>query len=109
MKIKTAAAAFLAGALALPLAGYGADNDSDRTSAKDFFNDSLITTKIKVKLTEEKLANMVKIKVDTDNKGVVTLSGTAATQEEADKAVSIARGVNGVATVENNIEVAARK
>jgi hyperosmotically inducible periplasmic protein len=108
MKIKTAAA-FLAGALALPVAGYSADNGSDRTSPKDFFNDSIITTKIKVKLTEEKLANAVKIKVDTDNKGIVTLSGTAGNQEEADKAVSIARSVSGVAAVENRIEVAARK
>jgi hyperosmotically inducible protein len=109
MKIKTAAAAFLAGALTLPVAGYSTDNGSDRTSPKDFFNDAIITTKIKVKLTEEKLANVVKIRVDTDNKGVVTLSGTAGSQEESDKAVSIARGVEGVATVENNIEVAARK
>ena len=80
-----------------------------RRSPKDFVSDSIITTKIKVKLAEEKLANAVQIKVDTDNKGVVTLSGTAKTQEEADMAVSIARSVQGVATVENNIQVAARK
>ena len=109
MKIKTAAAGFLAGALALPVVGYTAGSDSDRSSPKDFVSDSIITTKIKVKLAEEKLANAVQIKVDTDNKGVVTLSGTAKTQEEADMAVSIARSVQGVATVENNIQVAARK
>jgi len=108
MKIKIAAACFLAGALALPVAGYTADSDSDRSSPKAFVKDAVITTKIKAKLAEEKLASAVQIKVDTDNNGVVTLSGTARTQEEADKAVSIARNVEGVAAVENHIKVAAR-
>ena len=109
MKSKIAAACFLAGALTLPVAGYTADSDSDRLSATAYVKDSIITTKIKTKLAEEKLAGAVQIKVETDNKGVVTLSGTAKTQEEADEAVSIARSVEGVATVKNNIKVVARK
>lgn len=36
------------------------------------------------------------IRVDTDNKGIVTLSEKAKSQAEADKAVSIARGVEGL-------------
>jgi hyperosmotically inducible protein len=108
MKMKIAAACFLAGALALPVAGYSADSDADRSSPKAFVKDSIITTKIKAKLAEERLASAVQIKVDTDNKGVVVLSGTAKTQEEADKAVSIARNVQGVAAVENHIKVASR-
>jgi hyperosmotically inducible periplasmic protein len=108
MKIKFAAACFLAGALVLPVAGHSADSDTVRSSPEAFVKDSIITAKIKAKLAEEKLASAVQIKVDTDNKGVVTLSGTAKTQEEADKAVAIARNVEGVATVENNIKVAAR-
>jgi hyperosmotically inducible protein len=110
MKIKIAAACFLAGALVLPVTGHAADDDTDRSSPKAFFvSDAIITAKIKAKLAEEKLASAVQIKVDTDDKGVVILSGTAKTQEEADKAVSIARNVEGVGTVENNIKVAARK
>ena len=109
MKIKTAAACFLASALALPVAGITADNDSDRLTPTAFVSNSIITTKIKARLAEEKLASAVQIKVDTDDKGVVTLSGTAKTQEEADKAVSIARNVEGVAAVENDIKVAASK
>ncbi len=109
MKMKIASACFLAGALALPVSGYSADSDADHMSAKAYVSDSMITTKIKAKLAEEKLASAVHIKVDTDNKGVVTLSGTANTREEANKAVSIARSVEGVATVENNIKVAANK
>jgi hyperosmotically inducible periplasmic protein len=109
MKIKIAAACFLAGALVLPVPGYTADSDTDRSSPKAYVKDSIITTKIKAKLAEEKLASTVQIKVETDDKGVVTLSGTAKTQEEADKAVSIARSVDGVATVENKIKLAASK
>ena len=109
MKIKFARACLVAGALVLPLAGHTADSDSDRLSATAYVKDSAITTKIKAKLAEEKLASAIRIRVDTDNKGVVTLSGSAKTQEEADRAVSIARSVEGVAAVENNIEVAARK
>lgn len=100
---------FVAGALLLPIAGLSADYDSDRSSPKAFVKDSVITTKIKAKLAAEKLASTVHIRVDTDHKGVVTLSGKATSQDEADKAVSIARGVEGVVAVENNIQVVAHR
>ena len=106
MKISIAAACILTGAVLLPAAGYSADSDSDRMSAKAYVKDSVITTKVKAKLAAEKLASAVHIKVDTDDKGVVVLSGTAKTQEEADKAVSIARSIEGVAMVENKIKIA---
>ncbi len=109
MNIKTTAACLLVATLALPVAGYPADGDTDRSSPKAFVKDSVITTKIKAKLAAEKLANVKRIKVDTDDKGVVTLSGTARTRKEADKAASIARNVEGVVTVENNIKIATRK
>jgi osmotically-inducible protein OsmY len=43
--------------------------------------------------------------VDTDDKGVVQLSGTAKTQTEADRAVEIATSVEGVTSVSNEITV----
>ena len=109
MKIKIATICLLAGALALPVAGYTADRDSDRSMPKAFVKDSVITAKIKAKLAEEHLASLKRIRVDTDNKGVVTLSGTAKTRDEADKAESIARNVDGVVTVKNKIKVAMKK
>ena len=105
MKTSFAATGFLIGALLVPLAGYAADSDKDRSSPRDFVKDSVITTKIKAKLAEEKLSSALHIKVDTDNKGVVVLSGTAKNQAEVNKAGSIAKGVEGVASVENNIRV----
>jgi hyperosmotically inducible periplasmic protein len=100
---------FLAGALMLPIAGYTADGDTDRSSPKAFVKDSVITTKIKAELAEEKMSSLVHISVDTDNKGMVTLSGTADNQKAVDKAVSIARAEKGVTSVENHIKVVADK
>ena len=107
MKTKLTATCFLLGALLVPVAGYAADSDKDRSSPKAWVKDSVITTKIKAKLAEEKLASAVRIQVDTDNKGAVQLSGTAKNQAEVDKAGSIARGVEGVVSVVNHIRIAA--
>jgi len=97
----------VAAALMLPIAGHTAD--ADRSSATTYAKDSVITTKIKTLLAEEKLSSLVNINVDTDNKGAVTLTGTAGSQKAADKAVSIARGVTGVASVDNRIKIVADK
>lgn len=109
MKTKIAATCFLAGALALPVAAYPADSDSDRSSPQAFIKDSVVTTKIKAKLAAEKLASLKRVRVDTDDKGIVTLSGTVKTRHEADRAASIARNVEGVVAVENKLVVASRR
>jgi hypothetical protein len=105
MKTQLAATGFLIGSLLAPIAGYTAGTDSDRSAPKAFVRDSVITTKIKALLAEEKMSSTIHIKVDTDNNGVVQLSGTAKSQAEVDKAGSIAGGVEGVASVTNNIRV----
>src|SRR5476649_2706752 len=92
MNTKLAAGFLVAGALMLPLAGYTADGDSDRSSPKAFVKDSMITIKIKAELAEEKMSSLVHIKVDTDNKGVVSLSGFAGSQKAIDRAAAIASG-----------------
>jgi hyperosmotically inducible periplasmic protein len=109
MNTRQVTSCIVTAALLLPVAGYTADYDTDRSSPKAFVKDAAITTKIKSKLAAEKLASAMHIKVDTDKNGVVTLSGKATSQGEADKAVSIARSVEGVAAVENNIQVVAHR
>jgi hyperosmotically inducible protein len=101
MKIKLATALIAIAALIGPVAVQAADADSAKTVVKD----SVITTKIKAKLAEEKMATLVQLKVDTDSKGAVTLSGNVKTAAEADKAVSIARGTEGVTSVANKITI----
>lgn len=80
-------------------------SDSDRKHPGAFVKDSVITTKIKGKLAEEKMASLAHIKVDTDNKGAVVLRGTVKTQEEADKAASLARETEGVTSVKSHIRI----
>ena len=110
MKRKLVTLSLLASALLLPVAGHAAaDSDSDRSSPKAYAKDSVITTKIKAQMAKDRNVSALHIKVDTDHKGIVTLSGKAKSQEEADKAVSIARGVEGVVSVENNIQIVAHR
>jgi hyperosmotically inducible periplasmic protein len=107
MNMKLFASCLVAGALMLPTAGFAAD--SDTSSAKAYVKDSIITTQIKAELAGKKLVSLVHINVDTDNSGMVTLSGTVPSQNAADNAVSIARAVKGVTSVENHIQIAADK
>jgi hyperosmotically inducible protein len=109
MNTKIAACCLVAGALMLPVVGYTADKDADRSSPKAFVKDSVITAKIKSLLAQEKVSSLVKIKVDTDDKGIVHLSGTAPSQSAADKAVEIARAQTGVKEVKSTIMVKADK
>lgn len=109
MNTKLVTSCFLASALMLPIAGYTADGDSDRSSPKSFVKDSVITTKIKAELFEEKMSSLFHIKVDTDKKGMVVLSGTAPSKDSADKAVAIAHAVKGVKSVQNDIQIKADK
>jgi hyperosmotically inducible protein len=110
MNSKLMTIAVVVGALSLPLAGYTADDkDSDRSSPKAFVKDSVITAKIKAKMAADREVSAMHIKVDTDDKGIVTLSGTAKTPDEASKAVSLARSVEGVVDVKDRIQVAARR
>jgi hyperosmotically inducible periplasmic protein len=115
MKTILTTSAMLIGALLLPGAGYTAgysDADrsapkasSDRSSPKAVVKDSVITAKIKAEMAKDRQVSAMNIKVDTNNSGVVTLSGKARSRDEADKAVLIARSVEGVASVENRIEI----
>ena len=105
MKIKIATACLAANLLMMPVLGHTENSDTDRAHPKIFVKDSVITAKIKAKLAAEKPASLANIHVDTDANGIVWLSGTARTKEEAEKAHSIAHATEGVKSVKNHIEV----
>ena len=114
MNIKLAAGCLIASALMLPIAAHAIDSgEADRSSkmgaVKEVVKDTAITTKVKADLAEEKVSSLVSVSVDTDSKGMVTLSGTAANQAAVNKAVSIAGAVKGVTSVENHIKISADK
>lgn len=105
MKTKFAAACLVIGTLLVPLATRAADLDLDRTHPKTFVKDSVITTKIKASLAAQELSSLAHVKVDTTSKGAVVLSGRVKTQDEADKAVSIARDTEGVTSVKSHLRI----
>jgi len=98
MKCMFAASCIVIGTMLAPVA-FAADGDSDRANPKLFVKDSAITTKIKAKLASEHLGSLKHIQVDTDQNGVVWMTGTANSQDEINQAVAIARNTEGVKTV----------
>jgi hyperosmotically inducible protein len=82
-----------------------ADEAMDHGSSHHFVKDSAITTKVKTKLAAKHLSTLTRIKVDTDENGVVWLSGRAPTQDASDLAAMIAKNTEGVNSVHNNIAV----
>lgn len=73
-------------------------------SVGQVIDDAGITAKVKTALAAEKDVSAVKINVDTAQ-GTVTLSGQVASQTEVDRALRVARGVDGVKSVENRLTV----
>ena len=67
-------------------------------------DDAAITTEVKSKLAIDGDTSALKIGVETEN-GVVNLSGTVPTTTEKTRAEEIAKEVEGVARVVNNITV----
>jgi len=106
MNTKLAMAGVIVVALLVPTIGSAADDkDQDRSRPVTYVKDSAITVKIKTKLAAEKLSSLATIHVDTDAKGTVWLTGTARSQEQIDKAGSIARATENVVEVKNQLKV----
>ncbi len=78
---------------------------ADSTTVGTYVKDSAITTKVKANLAEKHLSTLTRISVDTDNDGVVWLSGTAPTRDAKDLAEMITKSTEGVIAVHNNIVV----
>ena len=99
--------AALAVALAAPLASAAndvADGAAKQTkvdeSSQQPVEDSWITTKVKADLLVDDQTKGLDINVSTTN-GVVTLAGRLDSAAQVDKAVSIARGIKGVKSVDS--------
>lgn len=107
MNTKLIAASFIViGSLVAPLAVRAAeDGDADRAHPTAFVKDSVITAKVKTALAKDKMRTLTHIQVDTDRNGMVVLSGNAKTQPDVDAAATIAKGVEGVTSVQNNIKI----
>src|SRR5262245_33087492 len=78
----------------------------DRAKNREAVSDSTITGKVKTALaTDVGLKTLTGINVDTDNDGVVTLSGKVNSADQKKHAGEVAKKVNGVKSVKNNLTV----
>ena len=82
----------------------GCASTRTQSSAGEYVDDSVITTKIKALIAEDDFLKSFQISVETF-KGRVQLSGFVNSQDAANKAGEIARSVNGVRSVKNNLGV----
>lgn len=71
-----------------------------------YVDDTVVTTRVKGKFAEDTTVSAMAIQVET-LKGVVQLSGFAKSENEKMRAEQIARAVNGVVDVHNDIIVKA--
>ncbi|QPI53027.1 BON domain-containing protein [Massilia antarctica] len=79
---------------------------SDRVAEKSgaVMADSVITTKVKADIFKEPELKSMAIHVETE-KGVVMLSGFVDSKADAEKAVRLAKSVDGVTAVKSAIKV----
>jgi osmotically-inducible protein OsmY len=102
---KTDTAMDHAGADTRQAAATTADKTSDAGArTRVAASDTAITAKVKADLIKAPNLESLGIHVETE-KGVVMLSGFVNSKAEADKAVQVARGVDGVTSVESAIKV----
>lgn len=96
------AATLVAAAALLVTSGCAVTRGQESVGA--YIDDATITTQIKSRFVESKAVDAASIHIET-LKGTVLLSGFAKSASERSSAESIARNVNGVKAVRNEIAV----
>lgn len=91
----------VAAVLLVPLVAWGCGK-----AIGDTLNDATITTRVKTALLNDPEVGVLRIDVDTTS-GVVTLSGAVPSSAQADRAVRIAKTVEGVKDVKSALKVMA--
>lgn len=99
---KTSLAAMAASLVLLAASGCAVTRGQESVGA--YVDDTGITTLVKARFFEDKDVAGTSISVETLN-GTVMLSGFAKSSLERSKAETIARGVNGVKSVKNEIAI----
>ena len=102
MILRTTLASIVAAVALLTVTGCAVTRGQETVGA--YVDDAAITTAVKARFVENKDVDAASIKVETLN-GTVMLSGFAKNALEKNTAESIARRVNGVKSVKNEITV----
>jgi osmotically-inducible protein OsmY len=96
---------FLAYILTLVMAlSLGCASTAKQEGTGEYIDDSVITTKVKAMIFDDESLKSSEINVETF-KGVVQLSGFVSSQADIDRAVVVARSVNGVRGVQQKMEL----
>lgn len=102
MYIRTTIAAAMTAIVLLSTAGCAVQRGQETVGA--YVDDATMTTQVKARFVDNKQVDAASIHVET-LKGTVMLSGFAKNATEKSTAESIARGVNGVKSVKNEIAI----
>lgn len=102
--MKYARAIAFAALAGITIIGSGCAVGRGQQTAGAYVDDAAITTSVKAKMAEDKTVSATSISVETLN-GTVQLSGFAKSGAEKMQAENIARGVNNVRSVRNDIVV----
>ena len=94
--------AFVVSIAFMVMAGCAATHRTEGTG--EYFDDSVITTKVKTAIFDDPDLKSSEINVETF-KGVVQLSGFVGTKANINKAVSVAHDVKGVTSVKNDLRL----
>ncbi len=78
--------------------------DSSKQTVGSYAGDTATTSEIKAKLLADSAVPSRNVKVETTN-GVVQLSGTVKTQAQSQRAEAIAKAIEGVKSVKNDLVV----
>jgi hyperosmotically inducible protein len=101
---KSTACLLVAGLFITGLTGCASTPAERNQTITERTEDGWITTKIKSEFALDKVVSATGIHVNTDN-GVVHLTGVAKNPAEANRAIDIARGVKGVRSVRNEMQI----
>jgi len=82
----------------------GCASTATQEGTGEYFDDTVITTKVKTAILNEPTLKSTEINVETF-KGTVQLSGFVASRADVNKATEVARGVKGVTSVKNDVRV----
>jgi osmotically-inducible protein OsmY len=82
----------------------GCASTAKQESTGQYIDDTVITTSVKAAILKESSLKVAEINVETF-KGVVQLSGFVSSQDNIATAMSIARNVNGVKAVNNDMRL----
>ena len=102
MNLRTPLAAAVTAVALLSTAGCAVTRGQETVGA--YIDDATITTQIKSRFVENKVVDAGSIQVET-LKGTVMLSGFAKSAAEKATAETIARNVNGVKSVKNELSI----